>query len=136
MSEFNLVKIDQTEHSTLSKMMKGSEFICFVIEDGEHENKIHGSTRIPAGRYKIVRDTSSRFTYHYGFVWHVLEVPNFSEIKIHKGNRIDDTEGCLLPNLYAGFDGKNFYGVNSKQAYERWMDATSPGFEHWLDVIR
>lgn len=134
--EVNIVKIDQTEHSTVSKMFIDGHFICFVIEDGEHENKIHGSTRIPGGRYEIIKDYTTKFTYQWGYCWWVQNVPGFSEIKIHKGNRIIDTEGCLLPNLEIGYDGRNYYGRNSKAGYDRMMHILQSEEMHYLDIIR
>lgn len=136
MSEINIVRIDQTENSTISKLYVDGQFLGFVLEDGEHANKIHGQTRIPGGRYKIVKDYTTKFTYQFGYCWHVLDVPGFSEIKIHKGNWITDTEGCLLPNREIGFDGKNYYGVSSKPVYDRMMNMLEYDDFHWLDVLR
>ena len=136
MREINIVRIDQTEHSTISKCYVDGRFICFVLEDGEHENKIHGSTRIPGGRYKIRRDRTTKFRYQYGYCWWLQNVPNFTEIKIHKGNWIKDTEGCLLPNKEIGFERGNYYGINSKRAYDALMAELKFSASHWLDVIR
>lgn len=134
--ELNLVKIDQTEHSTVSQLWINGKPICFVIEDGEHKNKIYGSTRIPGGRYKMVKDYTTKFVYDWGYCWHILDVPGFSEIKIHKGNKITHTDGCLLPNLYIGFDGLNYFGVNSKAAYNRMMRVLEDSDQHHIDIIR
>ena len=134
--EINVTKIDQTENSTISKLWIDSKFIGFILEDGEHESKIHGQTRIPGGRYRIIKDYSTKFKYQFGYCWHILDVPNFSEIKIHKGNWITDTEGCLLPCREMGFDGKNFYGINSKAAYDPMMKMLSGSNEHWIDMLR
>ena len=134
--ELNIVRIDQTENSTISKLWIDNKFMGFILEDGEHASKIHGQTRIPGGRYKIIKDYSTRFKYQFGYCWHIIDVPGFSEIKIHKGNWITDTEGCLLPNREIGFDGSNYYGINSKSTYDPMMAMLRMEDSHWLDVIR
>ena len=58
--------------------------------------KIPGSTAIPNGTYEI-RDTySPRFK---RMMLEVIGVPGFQGIRIHSGNTVDDTEGCLIPGL-------------------------------------
>ena len=132
-----LVKLDQTENSTVSKMFIGSTvFLGFIIEDGEHENKIHGKTRIPGGTYRMVKDRTTKFTYQWGYCWQILNVPEFSEIKIHKGNTIAHTEGCLLPNTQIGHTGNDWYGVNSKTTYDRMMSLLKAEDEHFINIIR
>jgi hypothetical protein len=68
---------------------------CFVLEDTVRDPgvKIPEETAIPAGRYRVIVDWSNRFR-KYSF--HILDVPNFSGIRIHSGNTAEDTEGCLL----------------------------------------
>ena len=129
-------KLDQTEFSTVSKMFIEGEFIGFVIEDGEHASKIYGSTRIDAGRYPMTKDRSTRFTYTYGYAWWIRGTPRHTEIKIHKGNRIEHTNGCLLPNAQVGFDGTNYYGINSKAAYDKMMSILQHDEEHTIFIVR
>ena len=134
--ELNLVKLDQTEFSTISKLFIEGKFMGFVLEDGEHINKIFGSTRIDPGRYEMIKDESTRFTYQFGYCWHLLNTPRHTEIKIHKGNRIQHTDGCLLPNKEIGFNGTNYYGINSKAAYDPIMRMLKNQSIHFIDIIR
>jgi len=75
---------------------------CFGLEDAIREQpgqpvrawKVPGRTAIPAGRYDLVITHSTRFKQRLPLL---LEVPGFEGIRIHPGNTIEDTAGCLLP---------------------------------------
>ena len=54
--------------------------------------KIPGETAIPAGKYRVALHDSPKF----GRVPKIHNVPGFSDILIHAGNRAADTRGCLL----------------------------------------
>ena len=78
----------------------GASF-CDTLEDALREKvgvpvkewKIPGETAIPAGVYKLSVGNSPRFGLN---TLMVQQVPGFSEIRIHGGNRAVDTHGCLL----------------------------------------
>ena len=74
---------------------------CRTLEDQLRERpgvpvaawKVPKRTAIPAGRYRLRMTMSVRF----GRVLPLLEnVPGFTGIRIHTGNVIEDTEGCIL----------------------------------------
>lgn len=62
------------------------------------EVKVPGETAIPNGRYKIVFNYSPTMSQKYGgkFLPLLLNVPNFSGVRIHAGNTNKDTRGCIL----------------------------------------
>lgn len=122
--------------STVSQLFIDTKFCCFVIEDAVRQEKIPGSTAIPSGTYRLVRDYTSKYVYNYGYCWWIVNVPGFEEIKIHKGNTIKDTRGCLLPNTLIGFDGKNWFGRDSRTAYEEMMSRLSKQHEHTIRIYR
>lgn len=55
--------------------------------------KVDGATAIPAGTYRIISTDSVRFQERLPLL---VDVPGFSGIRIHAGNGIGDTSGCLL----------------------------------------
>lgn len=55
--------------------------------------KVYKETCIPYGKYKVILSMSKRF----GKVMpEVLNVKVFTGIRMHSGNTIHDTEGCIL----------------------------------------
>lgn len=55
--------------------------------------KVKGMTAIPEGRYQM------RFTYSPKFgkrLFLLMDVPLFDGIRIHSGNSVKDTQGCIL----------------------------------------
>jgi hypothetical protein len=57
---------------------------------------------IPIGVYPIAKDYIGKFQ-----CAKILNVPNRKNIEFHVGNKLDDTEGCLL--LGVGFDENRLY---------------------------
>lgn len=79
-------------------------FECRSLEDPVREVpgrptaywKEDGRTAIPAGRYRVAMVKSPRFGPD---TITLLDVPGFTEIRVHGGNDEDDTEGCPLVGL-------------------------------------
>lgn len=88
--------------ATLSVWFVNGHFECFGLEDQIREQegqpvarwKVPRATAIPAGRYQVTITDSARFRRRLPLLH---AVPGFSGIRIHPGNTIEDTEGCLLP---------------------------------------
>lgn len=60
------------------------------LEDGGI--KIYGKTCIPRGTYKVILDDSPRFGKNCP---HILNVPQYTDIRIHPLNQAKETEGCI-----------------------------------------
>ena len=69
--------------------------------------KIKGNTCIPYGTYNIIITYSPRFKKNLPLL---NNVKGFDGIRIHSGNKPQDTEGCLLP----GFNKVKGQVINSK----------------------
>ena len=100
-------RISSGDEATLGTLFDVSgpdpAFKCYMLEDQFNEPKIPGETRIPPGRYQILlrpeggmhQRYGKRFSWHKGMLW-LQDVPGFTFIYIHVGNKDDDSEGCLL----------------------------------------
>lgn len=79
--------------ATLGELYINNHFFCFTLEDKVRDEKIKHETAIPAGKYEVVINFSERFKVLMPLL---LNVPNYVGIRIHPGNSIADTSGCIL----------------------------------------
>jgi len=68
-------------------------FICYTLEDKVRPTKIKHETCIPAGTYLIKITHSPTFNKMLPLL---INVPGFYGIRIHAGNSIADSSGCIL----------------------------------------
>lgn len=80
---------------TIGKLYLNDEYFCDTLEDvvRPEGRKIAGKTAIPTGEYKVVLTESKRFKKLLPLL---INVPNFTGVRIHSGNTHHDTEGCIL----------------------------------------
>lgn len=74
-----------TDKSCIGEVYFENSFFSNSMEDTVRLNgvKIQGQTAIPAGKYRIALDYSERFK---KILPHILDVPNFTGIRVHAGN--------------------------------------------------
>ena len=100
------LKLLRIEFPTYTKGMLyiNNTFFCETLEDINRdknkngkfdlgEKKIYGDTCIPYGTYKVIISYSPKFKRELP---EILNVNNFSNVRIHRGNKISDTLGCIL----------------------------------------
>lgn len=117
--EIVLKRTDFTKKSTIGELSINGIFECYILEDTDrglkdtmsldeiNKLKVHGQTAIPYGVYKVVVTKSDRFSKMKGhdvYLPLLLNVKGYEGIRIHTGNKPEDTEGCLLPNATKGID--------------------------------
>ena len=124
-----------------------AKFLNYTLEDQHNEPKIPGETRIPAGRYQVILRTEdspmnarygNRFPWHRGMLW-LQNVPDFTYVYIHVGNKDDDTEGCILvgDGQISNVEERGQVTTSVaayKRLYAKLVDALSDGDEVWITV--
>ena len=94
---------------TIGRLYVNTEFLCNTLEppvreltdlngDGDFsdtgEGKVYGDTAIPDGTYLLTLTPSPKFKRMLPLL---LRVPGFDGVRIHAGNSVADTDGCILP---------------------------------------
>ena len=91
--ELNLKRKKKGKDCTFGTLYNKNRVLCFTLEDPVREHKIPKITAIQEGRYEVVMQYSPKFQCRLPTL---LNVPNFTYIRIHAGNRAEDTDGCIL----------------------------------------
>ena len=117
--EITVKRINKTNDYTIGQMFIDDEYFCDTLEDTVRDltnvqDKIYGRTAIPAGTYPVILDYSGHFK---KLLPHILDIPFFSGVRIHSGNDVEDTNGCILVGSYhhAG------YIIESRATMEKLM---------------
>lgn len=106
--ELELKRIAKRDDYTIGNLSIDGTYFCDTLEDTDRGidwgmssrdiayRKIKAKTAIPTGKYEVRLTLSPRF----GRVLPLLmNVKGFEGVRIHPGNRAEDTEGCILVGL-------------------------------------
>lgn len=102
--------------------------LCDTLEDTYREIKIPKETCIPNGYYQVILETSTKSK--SGFLPLLLNVPNFTDIRIHTGTSIGDTDGCILVGDYKN----NEWTANGRYVTDL-MRAIQSYKETFIDIL-
>lgn len=120
-------RIKQGNNSTLSEIYIDDKFFGYGLEDSVRDQKVKGSTAIPAGSYRLGLNTygamNARYkrkfpAMHRGMI-EIRDIPNFKYVYIHIGNYFSDTEGCLLVGEYFKLYDGDYAVYDSTKVYAR-----------------
>ena len=133
----------KTDTSAISKMYIDGVFTCNVLEDTVRAAgvKMFGKTAIPAGRYQIVITKSERFSKIRGkttFLPLLIAVPGFEGVRIHTGNKPEDTEGCLILGKYSP-STKNWVSssvIEFSKVFPKMQAALDAGQKIFITITR
>ena len=122
-----------TAQSTPGKLFCDDSFLCFVLEDVVRDVKIKGVTAIPAGRYRLAYTLSARFQ---KYTLQLLNVPNFTGIRVHSGNDAGDSSGCPLLGMERVSADRIRNCAPAVAALEaKVCPLLAAGEEVWMDVL-
>lgn len=122
--------------TTVSRVSDGGEHICYFLEDQIRDvgEKVAGETCIPTGRYRIGITRNSPMSMRYFARWPdswyrglpTLEwaedgpmLPEFTALRIHPGNKHQDSHGCPLTASEVVLVEGDYQAVASVKAFER-----------------
>ena len=120
------------EYSTGEKLT----YLCDTLEPtwrdyAKGARKIKGKSAIPEGRYPIVITFSPTFKKWLPLL---VNVPMFSGIRIHAGNTVKDTQGCIL----VGENREVGKVLNSRKyvkiVKEKIVEAKDKGEGVWIEI--
>lgn len=95
------------------------------------EGKINGQTAIPAGVYKVRWSYSPHFK---KYLPEVLNVPHFLGIRIHAGNSVEDSSGCILVGMKRNGDRLTDSRIACSQLFPQIEDAYRAGEDITLEI--
>jgi len=119
---------------TFGELTTDSGFSCFTVEK-PWKNNAPWISCIPPGQYEVRPRRYNRGGYA---ALEVLDVPNRTDILIHKGNTAEDVQGCIVPGMRLGCLGDRWAVLSSSAAFAvimgepqtslliRWSDTSSP----------
>lgn len=116
--QLKLNRIFKTNTFTIGELYINEKYVTDTLEDRVRPEgeKVYGKTAIPEGTYEVKLTHSPRFK---KILPEILNVPNFSGIRIHTGNSSKDTEGCILVGTWDG-EKEDRVG-SSKIAFDKLM---------------
>ena len=123
------------EKSTIGRLLIDDVTECYTLEDKDRqlENggiKVPKETAIPRGIYKVIVDWSNRFN---RLMPHILDVPQFTGIRIHPGNTDKDTEGCILVGKKVSEDENAV--LESKLAYDPLFERIRTAYNNGESIL-
>ena len=112
------------------------EYVCDTLEPqwrdyAKGARKIKGKSAIPEWRYPVVITYSPTFKKWLPLL---VNVPMFEGIRIHAGNTVEDTKGCIL----VGENLKKGMVLNSRKyvkiVKEKIVEAKGKGEGVWIEI--
>lgn len=128
--------VEDGEWFTPGKMFANGQMFCQTCEDRDRKLevggvKVKGQTAIPRGKYKVIVTFSNRFQRPLP---EVLDVPGYTGVRFHGGNKAEDSEGCILIGQVRTDTGI----ANCRPTVERLIkmieSAEDTGGSVWLEV--
>lgn len=116
--ELKLNRIFLGSSATIGELYVDGEHIADTLEDRVRPEgeKVYGKTAISEGTYEVKLTYSPRFK---KILPEILNVPNFSGIRIHSLNKAEESEGCIGVGEWNGKDTN--WISNSRKAFEKLM---------------
>lgn len=91
--KIDVYRLSESDRSILGRLTIDGQQFCFVLEPSRFRPVHPGHPCIAAGVYKVKLTLSP----HFGYVTpELIDVPGRTAIRIHRGNKPEDSLGCTL----------------------------------------
>ena len=112
-----LIRLEEDAISgTFGVLRIQKELFCVTLEPSDLLN-LKGRSSIPAQQYDCLRYLSPRF----GETFIVTDVPDRTDVLFHPGNKVIDTEGCILLGQYPSKLKGDRAVLNSGETFKAFM---------------
>lgn len=101
----SLIRDRQDDLATLGRLFVDGRYLCFTLERPWLDNQ-RGVSCIPEGVYHGAIQPSPHFKRDLP---ELLDVPGRSQILIHAGNRVADSQGCILVGIDRSVDERTIF---------------------------
>ncbi len=110
MKDIVLIRTEGGVTYTMGRLLVDGAPFCDTLEDvvrdtnhngrfDADEKKVYGETAIPCGKYRATFEPTTLSMGRKsknGMIPLLHDVPSFSGVRIHQGNTVADTKGCIL----------------------------------------
>jgi hypothetical protein len=125
-----LLRVGQSERGTFGVLRYGQVPFALTLEEPWRNNDV-GVSCIPPGLYTCTRVKSPKF----GDTFEVTQVPGRTHILFHKGNTLDDTQGCILvAEEFSGTFDKPMI-VSSQRGFSEFLALLEGQTEFELELL-
>lgn len=137
--ELTLKRTAKEDTYTQGRLYVDGTYLCDTLEPAWHDlrpggkgRKVPGRTAIPEGRYPVVITYSDAL---YQWLPLLLHVPRFTGIRIHAGNTVEQTRGCIL----VGYANRPGQLIDSRLWLHRLKKEIVRAKEHgegvWINIV-
>lgn len=95
-----LVREIKANEAILGRLYLNGAFVCYTLENA--------AKAIPCGMYNVQNSKSPKFKRELPLLWN-SNVPAIRGIRIHVGNSVKDSSGCILVGM-----GRNYARPNAE----------------------
>ena len=128
-SNCKIIRVEESDEGTFGAFLIKKKAFCVTLELPDHNNQQYISN-IPPGRYLCMRYKSQKYD-----TFQIAEVSGRTKILIHAGNRLKDTEGCVLMGQYWGKLQGERAVLNSGDTFKEFMNQMADYETFWLDIV-